>query len=177
MSGHNGDTGAWKMLALLAIIFAIPIAAPELFLLIGSIIWPLFYIFTFIKSVSWDATKDLPMYCGSAMTFPLFWIAITGWAMGYMRSPTAGLAMLFFWGPFLMLPTFYTMVGVAVPDDWAKYKDINYTQTTCEEQLDKTTNKFYNLCVFVPKDGKKLPKFSEDTTNNDVHEVFPYAEK
>lgn len=175
----DSSTNTLKVFAFLAAVFLIPVAAPELFLLVGSIIWPLYYFYVFINSFVFDATRDLPWHYGAANFFILFWVVISGWATGYMRSEKAGKAMLIFWGPFLMLPTWYTILGLSVPVDWQTYKNQNYIEVGCDKiykkEYENTSNPFHEVCNYIPQNGKKLPRFAEDITNNHIEKTIPYA--
>ena len=181
MSDDNSTADTLKTLAILGVIFAIPIAAPTLFYWGGLILWSFVYISLFFKSFAYDTAKDLPVYCGPTFFFILIWLTITGWALGHVRSPLAGKAMLIFWGGLFMFPTYVTSLGMAVPVDWDTYKLQNYIQVSCERVYKKeytdTSNSFHEVCYYIPQQGHRLPVFYEDITSHSIEKTIPYKEK
>lgn len=164
----------------LFLVFGIPAMAPEVFIGISVILWPIVYSVIWIAGIGHDAASNLPWTVvnpEAASWSVLFIAALFGLFMTGIRG---SVAMAAFWGPMALIPTFLLWTGVAASGThgWYGYVHDNYQSTACEMGIDgyyMSAGNTADHCVNNPNPGLALPTFVTNYPSGKILEVIPYG--
>lgn len=170
---------------------AAPLLAPEFFIVVGLLAWSIFYVLIWLTSwgadfshgiphlVHWgfDSTESLPSTYGVQNINGSIWLTLIVASVGLLRGIRGALAMVCVWAPMFFIGPFDAVIGASVEQDKDSYIESNYIKQSCKSAQISPTQAA-NYCLFVPKLGKKLPYFIQDTFNSSSspEKVIPYYE-
>lgn len=150
------------------VVFFIPVLAPEIFIALAVIAWPLIYLLIWLASFGHDLVNDLPWVVFNpdrVFWFPILMILLFVLPVFEFNRTVA---MIVTWVPMVLLPGFMILVGVAIEyeDGWQKYVIDKYTNDDCR-------NVAINGCYYQPKAGNNIPSFITEYRDIDsVKEVI-----
>lgn len=158
----------FKIFAIL-LIFAAPALAPEIAIALSVVGWGAVYLFLAIAAMFHSVSADLPWMITDP-EFSATAMIIFAVLLGLINGPQGSLAMLFAWGPALMLGSYMGMLGLAVDHEhgWRGWVYDNYNDPGCELTSEPS-------CMYTPLGGRQLPSFVAERNNLDnVQLVVPY---
>ena len=148
--------------AILTMFYALPLFFPEIAIGLAAIGWPIFYGWMFVKSLSFDAARDLPLIASPVRDIgTLFVSLVLVIGLGFFRGPLGLVTQTVVWVPYFLYPAVAVMLGIGVPYDWTGYKTATYNMRLCEDHKDWSENPG-RACAYTPIAGHKLPSFIED---------------
>lgn len=171
MVDDNSDSSLFYIIFFIVFVFAIPLFAPEVFVITGLIAWPIIYLGMWIASFGFDATTSLPWYFSDHFSVGLAVIQIfilAGIGL-FIRGVIGTIAMVITWFPLLLMPGFLISIGVGTNEPWDEYKELHYMETKC---IVMETGG--DWCTYNPKENKNLPSFIEDNDTNKIIRVIGY---
>lgn len=158
----------WRELFMIVfgmLLVAIPLWAPEAFIILGLVGWSIAYLYAYASSIGNDLTNTIPWMVAENVSY---WphLLLIG-LFGLIRGPLGSAAMLAVWGPLFTLPAFLVSIGLGTVNEygWEGYVSDNYQAESCQVDWDAPAdyrNKHPVYCVRDPNPGLDLPRLVTD---------------
>lgn len=131
----------------------LPLLAPEAFILLSAIAWPVVYFFIWLSSFGFDPSRDIPVVFEMASRPDNVLLLALAAGFGLLRGGKGVTAMVLTWAPLIFVFHFATVMGIGVEMSRDKWIKQNYVETACHNTF---------TCYYEPKQGLILPSFTMD---------------
>jgi hypothetical protein len=188
--GGDGLGDSIKRFILITVVLflvSLPAFAPEMFIVVSVLAWPLIMLFFIVRSFFFDLSHSLPWFVFVASDLGVG--HMVGYCLVFMclgavaNGGRGAVAMLCFYGPTMLIPVLWTALGLGVvhKGGWEGYKKDMYTDTCKDVYVPGTVYEdgiqgrdLKILCTYVPNPGLELPSFTEDEKGG-ITDVVPYG--
>lgn len=134
-------------------LIGLPLFAPELFIVLSTIVWSIVYFAIWLSSFGWDPSRDIPVVFEISTRQGHVLLLGLAAGLGLIRGAQGVTAMLLSWGPLIFVFHFATVLGIGVEMPRDKWISKNYIETACHNHF---------VCFYEPKPGLILPSFTMD---------------